>query len=179
MIAHVFQWIQCALVSLLKLQASVCVGYIIDVFVWERLDFVRQIREGHGCCGCRWSSNLGTMPSSMAELVTVPTRSFDSVCQARLDFLCLTSGNLLSIFALHCLNDLNYVCVQCDRHEFWYCVQKKLELPGLCSLDGLVRSVLIASSGRFARVIIIACSDFRIASFGAVVCSYAERAIST
>ena len=120
------------------------------------------------------------MSARVAKLVTMPTWSFDSVCQSRLHFLCLSKRDLLSIGLRHSINDLLYIGIQGNVHELRYCFQQELQLARLRSFDILMRFPEVRVCPEWlARMVVIACGDLRISPFHTVIRSYAEGAVWT
>lgn len=123
------------------------------------------------------SSKLGAMSPRVTYAMAMPTWSFDSVGQIRLDLLRLTRWDLLTIFSFNHIDDLEDVGVQGHSQKFGHSFEQELQLPSLRALDILMCLAVSRGPKWLAGMIIVASGDFGIASLDTVVRSNAKRAV--
>ena len=172
---HIVHWIWSSVIPRFKLQTSISVGCIVMILVRKLLELLLHGIESYRSWGR--SSKLGAMSPRMTYAMAVPTWSFDSVCQIRLDLLCLARWDFLAIFAFNYIDNLEDVGIQGHSQELGHSFEEEFQLPSLSALDVLMSLAISGSSKWLASVIVIACSDLGIASLDTVVCSDAKRAV--
>ena len=117
------------------------------------------------------------MSPRVTYTMAVPTWSFDSVRQIRLDLLCLTRWDLLAIFSFNYIDDLEDIGIQGHGQEFGHSFEQELQLPSLRALDILMCLAVSRSPKWLAGMIIVASGDLSITSLDTVVRSNAKRAV--
>ncbi len=172
---HVIHWVWGSVISRIKLQTSISVGRIIMSLVRKLLEFLLHGIESYRAWG--GSSKLGAMSPRVTYAMAVPTWSFDSVRQIRLDLLRLTRWDLLAIFSFNYINDLEDIGIQGHSQKFGNSFEQELQLPSLSPLDILMCLAVGRGPKWFAGMIIVAGGDLGIASLNTVVRSDAKRAV--